>query len=95
MIEAVEARGATSAYWSGHGLGLDVLEEPWVGLDVVEDESATGAVTQADDGQVLAIHPTLWNAESQVMGYMSDSFILAGGQALKLSKHPTEIHQLS
>lgn len=95
VIEAVEARGATSAYWSGHGLGLDVLEEPWVGLDVVEDESATGAVTQADDGQVLAIHPTLWNAESQVMGYMSDSFILAGGQALKLSKHPTEIHQLS
>lgn len=95
VIQAVEARGAKSEYWSGHGLGLDVLEEPWVGLDVVEDESAAGAVTSSGEGQVLAIHPTLWNEDSQVMGYMSDSFILTADQAIKLSQHPTEIHQIS
>lgn len=95
VIEAVEARGAKSAYWSGHGMGLDVLEEPWVGLDVVEDESSTGAVTVAADGQVLALHPTLWNADSQVMGYMSDSYVVVGGTAEKLSKHPTQLHQIS
>lgn len=95
VIAAVEARGAKSAYWSGHGMGLDVLEEPWVGLDVVEDESAAGAVVAAAPGQVLALHPTLWNADSQVMGYMSDSYILTDTGAEKLSKHPTRIHQIS
>lgn len=95
VIHSVEAKGARSEYWSGHGMGLDVLEEPWVGLDVVEDGSSAGAVTAAAAGQVLAIHPTLWNSESQVMGYMSDSFILTDDQAVKLSHHPTEIHQIS
>lgn len=95
VIKAVESRGAKSQYWSGHGMGLDVLEEPWVGLDMVEDESATGAVTAAADGQVLALHPTLWNEASQVMGYMSDSYVIVDGAAEKLSKHPTTIHQVS
>ncbi|MBB1508413.1 M24 family metallopeptidase [Tessaracoccus sp. MC1756] len=95
VISAVEARGAKSEYWSGHGMGLDVLEEPWIGLDVVGDDADAGAVTKAADGQVLALHPTLWNEEFQSMGYMSDSFIIVDGHAEKLSKHPTQIHQIS
>lgn len=95
VINAVEEKGAKSEYWSGHGMGLDVLEEPWIGLDVVGDDSDAGAVTKAADGQVLALHPTLWNDEFQVMGYMSDSYIISSGAAEKLSKHPTQIHQIS
>ncbi len=95
VIAAVEAKGAKSEYWSGHGMGLDVLEEPWIGLDVVGDDSSAGAVTAAENGHVLALHPTLWNDEFQTMGYMSDSYIIVDGAAEKLSKHPTQIHQIS
>jgi Xaa-Pro aminopeptidase len=31
VLDAVEARGGRSTYWSGHGLGQDVIEEPWIG----------------------------------------------------------------
>lgn len=94
VIAAVESHGAKSEYWSGHGMGLDVLEEPWVGLDVVQDSSDAGAVAAAEEGHVLAIHPTLWIEQTAVMGYMSDSLIVADGAARKLSKHPTRIHQI-
>lgn len=93
-IAAIESFGATSQYWSGHGMGMDVLEEPWVGLDVVEDSSSSGAVSAVQNGHVLAIHPKLWLEEESVMGYMSDSFIVADGYARKLSKHDTRLHQL-
>lgn len=94
VIAAVESHGARSEYWSGHGMGLDVLEEPWVGLDVVQDSSGAGAVSVVADGHILAIHPTLWMSEHSAMGYMSDSFVIAGGHAKKLSRHRTGLHQL-
>ncbi|MDX6742770.1 M24 family metallopeptidase [Actinocorallia sp. A-T 12471] len=94
LIAAVEAEGAKSSYWSGHGMGLDVLEEPWVGLDVVQDSGSAGAVTETADGLVLAVHPTLWEEESQVMGYMSDSYVVADGSCRALSRHPVQLYRV-
>lgn len=98
VIAAVEAKGARSEYWTGHGMGLDVLEEPWVGLDMVQDvddAKASKGVTSAADGQVLALHPQLWDDDAKIMGYMSDSYIVVDGAAEKLSKHPMRLHQIS
>ncbi|MFD0856683.1 M24 family metallopeptidase [Actinomadura adrarensis] len=94
VIAAVEAAGATSAYWSGHGMGLDVLEQPWIGLDVVQDESKDRDVTAASDGMLLAVHPALWNADAEVMGYMADSFVIENGAAQRLSKHPLQLYRI-
>jgi Xaa-Pro dipeptidase len=94
LITAVEAEGVKSSYWSGHGMGLDVLEEPWVGLDMVQDSGNAGAVTETADGMVLAIHPTLWEEETAAMGYMSDTYIVSGGSCRALSKHPVQLYRV-
>lgn len=94
VINAVEAEGAKSSYWSGHGMGLDVLEEPWVGLDMVQDSKNAGAVTTTSDGMVLAIHPTLWEDEHAAMGYMSDSYVVSEGFCQTLSKHPVQLYRV-
>lgn len=93
VIEAIEAEGARSTYWSGHGLGLDVLEEPWVGLDVVQDDAAAGAVPVLGDGMVLALHPMLWDAESAAMGYMADTHIVTATGCRTLSQFPVQLYR--
>ncbi|WP_448073242.1 M24 family metallopeptidase [Georgenia yuyongxinii] len=94
VIDAVESQGARSEYWSGHGLGLDVLEEPWVGLDVVQDGSKAGAVTAAEPGMVLAIHPTLWDEDTRAMGYMANTYVIDDDGAQALSRHPVAVHPI-
>lgn len=94
VIDAVESQGARSEYWSGHGLGLDVLEEPWVGLDVVQDGSKAGAVTAVEPGMVLAIHPTLWDEDTRAMGYMANTYVIDDDGAQALSRHPVAVHPI-
>lgn len=95
VISAVEAEGVKSSYWSGHGLGLDVLEEPWVGLDVVQDDSAAGAVPMLNSGMVLAMHPMLWDADSAVMGYMADTNIVTATGCRTLSQYPVQLYRVA
>ncbi|MCW5951008.1 MAG: aminopeptidase P family protein [Propionibacteriaceae bacterium] len=94
VLDAIEAEGATSSYWSGHALGLDVLESPWIGLDIVEDESqSTDLEMQA--GFVMTLHPMVLDASAGVTGYMSDTFVIEHDGARKLSEHPTGLHRLT
>ncbi|WP_168587911.1 M24 family metallopeptidase [Saccharopolyspora sp. ASAGF58] len=95
VIEAVEAEGVKSSYWSGHGLGLDVLEEPWVGLDVVQDDSSAGAVPVLNPGMVLALHPMLWDAGTAAMGYMADTHIVTDTGCRALSQFPVQLYRLA
>lgn len=94
LLAAIEAEGTKTSYWSGHGMGLDVLEEPWVGLDVVQDGGDAGALTAAADGMVLAIHPTPWDEPHQTMGYMADSLVISEGVCRSLSQHPVQLYRV-
>lgn len=94
LLAAIEAEGTKTSYWSGHGMGLDVLEEPWVGLDVVQDGGDERALTTAADGMVLAIHPTPWDEKHGTMGYMSESFVITDGACRSLSDHPVQLYRV-
>lgn len=94
VIAAIESEGATSTYWSGHGLGLDVLEEPWIGLDVVQDSDATRPVRTIELGMLIAVHPKLWDPESETTGYMADTYVTTPHGAQPLSRHPLQLCQI-
>jgi len=92
VLAAVEAEGGKTSYWSGHSLGLDVLESPWVGLDVVEDGDQSVEMP-IGDGFVMTLHPMVTDGHST--GYMADTFIVSDDGARKLSKHATGLYRLS
>ena len=83
ITSAVAAHGADCSYWSGHGIGQDVIEEPWLGLEMVQDRSLPSTWELAD-GMVLANHPYAVDRGGQAVGYMADTFLVTpdGGQAL-------------
>jgi Xaa-Pro aminopeptidase len=92
MLDAVEQHGGTSAYWSGHGLGQDVIEEPWIGREVVDaDDPVDWTLTER---MVLAMHPMVLDRGRQGIAYLANSYIVtpSGGQAV--SQVPLDIHVL-
>jgi Xaa-Pro aminopeptidase len=91
ILEAVEAEGARSAYWSGHGIGLDVIEEPWVGLEVVQDAEATSEWV-IEPNMAISLHPFVADVDGQAMGYMAETFITSDGPAEACSQVPLSIH---
>jgi Xaa-Pro dipeptidase len=93
MLDAVEARGAMSSYWSGHGLGQDVIEEPWIGREVVDADDT--ADLRLQERMVLAMHPMIKDTEGGGgISYMANSYIVTadGGQAV--SQVPLDINVL-
>ena len=82
ITSAVAAHGADCSYWSGHGIGQDVIEEPWLGLEIVQDRSAP-STWELVDGMVLANHPYAVDRGGQAVGYMADTFLVTpeGGKA--------------
>src|SRR6202042_3301778 len=84
-IEAAAAEhGTHCAYWSGHGIGQDVIEEPWVGLDVVQDRNAPPADPLAA-GMVLSLHPFVIDGVDRGIGYMAYTFIVGTEGAAPIS----------
>jgi Xaa-Pro aminopeptidase len=81
---AAAAHGTHCAYWSGHGIGQDVIEEPWVGLDVVQDRDAPPADPLAAD-MVLSLHPFVIDNDDRGIGYMADTFIVGEAGATPIS----------
>lgn len=75
---AVAQHGASCAYWSGHGIGQDVIEEPWVGLDVVQDRDAVAPqpLQVLQPGMALSLHPFVIDDEARAIGYMADTFVV-------------------
>lgn len=94
VISAVESHGAKSVYWSGHSLGTDVLEDPWIGLDVVGDDSDAGEVTIGEHN-VITIHPKLLDEEHAVSSYSSDVFVVEKDGARRLSEHPLAFFRIA
>ncbi|MGW0037583.1 M24 family metallopeptidase [Gordonia sp. NPDC003376] len=94
VLDGVEAQGARSSYWSGHSLGLDVLEQPMIGLDVVEDPDQTHA-NAIEAGMVLTLHPMVQDNDDIASGYMADTFVVEAQGSRKLSEHPTGLYRIS
>ena len=91
-IEAAAAEhGTHCAYWSGHGIGQDVIEEPWVGLNVVQDRDAPPAEPLAKD-MVLSLHPFVIDDGDQGIGYMADTFIVGTDAATPISTLPRDLY---
>lgn len=83
LLDAVQRHGASSAYWSGHGLGQDVIEEPWIGREVVDTEAVSGDWRLAER-MVLAMHPFVTDDVDGQIAYLANSYIVTpeGGQAV-------------
>ncbi|MCW3016969.1 MAG: hypothetical protein JWO02_4061 [Solirubrobacterales bacterium] len=84
IVAAVAGHGAGCAYWSGHGIGQDVIEEPWVGLDVVQDRDAPPPDPLAA-GMVLSLHPFVIDDDKRAIGYMADTFVVGPAGASPVS----------
>ncbi|HYC82846.1 MAG TPA: M24 family metallopeptidase, partial [Solirubrobacterales bacterium] len=91
---AATAHGTSCAYWSGHGIGQDVIEEPWVGLDVVQDREAPPPEPLAA-GMVLSLHPFVVDEGRRGIGYMADTFVVADGGATPLSNLSRNLYEVS
>lgn len=83
IVAAVAGCGASCTYWSGHGIGQDVIEEPWVGLDVVQERDAVPATPLAA-GMTLSLHPFVIDDEQRAIGYMADTFVVGEDGPLSL-----------
>ncbi|HVW46058.1 MAG TPA: M24 family metallopeptidase [Solirubrobacterales bacterium] len=93
-IEAAAAEYDTRcAYWSGHGIGQDVIEEPWVGLDVVQDRDAPPPEPLAAD-MVLSLHPFVIDNDDRGIGYMADTFIVGDGGAKPISSLSRDLYEV-
>lgn len=98
VLESAAHHGVTSGYWSGHSIGLDVLEAPMIGADVVDDDlsqSSADKPVRIATGSIITMHPMLWDSSADVTGYMADTFVVEDLACRKLSCHPTQLFQLS
>ncbi len=93
IVAAIEQHGARSAYWSGHGLGQDVLEEPWIGLDMVDDRPTAGMAIR--EGMALALHPFVIDDDERAIGYMADTLIVGAQETTTTSTLTRDIWSIS
>lgn len=93
LLDAIEPHGAGSAYWSGHGLGQDVIEEPWIGREVVDLEAASGD-WQLAERMVLAMHPLVSDRVDGQMAYLANSYIVTSRGGTPVSQKPLDIYVL-
>lgn len=77
------AAGLHLGVWSGHGIGLDVMEPPAI---VSED------ATVLADGMVISLHPHVMNHDGSNGGHIADAYIVrpTGGEPLSRLRH--ELH---
>ena len=91
LVAAVEAHDATSTYWSGHGLGQDVIEEPWIGLEVVQDRDASAA-WEIEPRMAISLHPYVADRAGRGIGYMANTYVTGDDAAEPLSAISLELH---
>lgn len=98
VLETASRYNVTSGYWSGHSLGLDVLEAPMIGADVVDKDLSQSVAEKpipCGVGSVITLHPMFWDENAQVTGYMSDTFVVEEGACRVLSEHPMQLFHIS
>lgn len=94
IVAAAEAEGVQPAYWSGHGIGQDVIEEPWIGLEVVQEhEDVRPSDVTLHAGMAVSLHPFVIEEQTGEIGYMADTFVIRADETRRLSEHPLTIHR--
>jgi Xaa-Pro aminopeptidase len=91
ILDAVAAHDTWSSYWSGHGLGQDVIEEPWLGLEIVQNQDVASA-WKLEEGMALSNHPYVVDLEERAIGYMADSYLVRKDGGEVLSRHPLDLY---
>jgi Xaa-Pro aminopeptidase len=91
ILDAVAAHGAWSSYWSGHGLGQDVIEEPWLGLEIVQNRDVPSEWV-LEEGMALSNHPYVVDLDERAIGYMADSYLVRDGGGEVLSRHGLDLY---
>ena len=71
-----------------------MIEEPWVGLDVVQDRDAPPAEPLAT-GMVLSLHPFVIDNDDQGIGYMADTFIVGPEAGTPISTLSRDLYEVS
>lgn len=88
---AIEA-GASCGHLTGHGIGMDVIERPFVarqtgtsfiGVEVPSEEDEQ--LLYLKEGMVISFHPQIVNPNMKKSAYMSDIFVITENGAERLS----------
>lgn len=97
MLAAIDAKGARSAYWLGHGIGQDVIEAPWLGREVIQAEDQSRATSfEITESMAFAVHPFLLSTSRPgLAGYMADTVIAGPDGARPLSRYPLDVIDVS
>jgi Xaa-Pro aminopeptidase len=92
IVSSADAAGTRLAWWSGHGIGQDVMEAPAIGREVMQDSSGAGrAGLTVAESMVFAIHPLLVPVLDGVAGYMADTYVVGAEEVRQLSKYPLDL----
>jgi Xaa-Pro aminopeptidase len=85
IMSAVDAERYDLSGWSGHSIGLDVIEPPTIGPPPAE-----GAKLAA--GMAVALHPMLVDRRDGPLCYMADTLAIAADGADAFSAWPRELY---
>jgi Xaa-Pro aminopeptidase len=85
IADAVDPRHYELSGWSGHSIGLDVIEPPAIGPPPAAD-----ALLSA--GMAVALHPLLVDRRAGPLFYMADTLVIAADGAHALSAWPRALY---
>ncbi|MBB6446567.1 M24 family metallopeptidase [Bacillus benzoevorans] len=94
---AAEA-GTVCGHLTGHGIGMDVIERPFVarqtgtsfiGVEVPGEEDE--GLLYLKEGMVISFHPQIMNPDMKKSAYMSDVFVITVDGAQRLSSRNHEV----
>jgi hypothetical protein len=68
-----------------------VIEEPWLGLEIVQDRDVASAWT-LEEGMALSCHPYVVDLDERAIGYMAESYLVRADGGEVLSRHPLDLY---
>lgn len=93
--------GTICGHLTGHGIGMDVIERPFVarqsgtsfiGVEVPGEEDEQ--LLYLKEGMVISFHPQIMNPDMNKSAYMSDVFVITKNGAERLSSRSHEVIQI-
>lgn len=98
LDKMAEEAGTICGHLTGHGIGMDVIERPFVarpsgtnfiGVEVPGSEDEK--LLYLKEGMVISFHPQIMNLNRKKSAYMSDVFVIRKNGAERLSTRSHEV----